>query len=165
MTLRFLRELSRGLYTFNRVQNCVTVYGSARFKENSAHYATAQRIGKLLAQHGFDVMTGGGPGIMEAANRGAKQAEKGLSIGCAIELPFGEKQNDYLDKWIKLRYFFSRKLMLTKHSIGFIAMPGGFGYTSTLFCHFVFWHVLRHVIGGKDRVLAALYRAFPSVSC
>jgi len=133
MMYRFIYELIRGTYAFHRVQNCITIYGSARFSEDNKYYQMAQTLSQRLAQEGFAIMTGGGPGIMEAANRGAKQESNGLSVGCTIDLPFEEKPNEYLDKTVKLRYFFSRKLMLTKHSVGFVAMPGGFGTLDELF--------------------------------
>lgn len=133
LMLRFLGEFIRGAYTFYRVNYCITVYGSARFTEDNPYYQTAQKLGEALAKAGFAVMTGGGPGIMEAANRGAKAVVDSLSVGCAIALPFEEKMNDYLDKTITLRYFFSRKLMLSKHSVGFIAFPGGLGTLDELF--------------------------------
>ena len=133
LILRFFRECVRGAYKFHRIHNCITVYGSARFKETHPYYKLAQELGRKLALSGFAVMTGGGPGIMEAANRGAKDIADSLSVGCAIALPFEEKRNDYLDKSITLRYFFSRKLMLSKHSVGFIALPGGYGTMDELF--------------------------------
>jgi len=131
--LRFFREFIKGIYTFHHVYNCITVYGSARFNENNFYYQMAQKLGKELALSGFAVMTGAGPGIMEAANRGAQEVSDSLSVGCGIELPAEEQFNKYLDKSIKLRYFFARKVMLTKHSVGFVAMPGGFGTMDELF--------------------------------
>jgi uncharacterized protein (TIGR00730 family) len=104
----------------------VTVFGSARFKEGHPHYELARATGNALAKAGYAVMTGGGPGIMEAANRGAKEGG-GLSLGCNIELPFEQKPNPYLDKFIEFEHFFIRKVMLVKYSSAFIIMPGGFG--------------------------------------
>jgi uncharacterized protein (TIGR00730 family) len=104
----------------------VTVFGSARFKEEHPYYRLARDVGNRLARAGFTVMTGGGPGIMEAANRGAKDVG-GISVGCNIELPEEQRPNDYLDHWVTFRHFYVRKLMLVKYSYAFIALPGGFG--------------------------------------
>jgi uncharacterized protein (TIGR00730 family) len=111
---------------------CVTVFGSARFGDGHPYYAMARRVGQALARRGFNVMTGGGPGLMEAANRGARDVG-GRSIGCNIQLPREQKPNDYLDHWIEFRYFFVRKVMLVKYSYAFIAMPGGFGTLDEIF--------------------------------
>jgi len=124
--LRILCEFIRGFRALHFVGPCVTVFGSARFPETHRYYELARRVGALLARDGFTVMTGGGPGIMEAANRGAKEAG-GRSIGCNIELPKEEKPNAFLDQWVTFRHFFVRKVMLVKYSYAFIAMPGGFG--------------------------------------
>ncbi len=94
---------------------CVTVFGSARFKEDYPYYAAAREIGHGLAELGLTVVTGGGPGIMEAANRGAREA-RGRSIGCNIELPVEQTPDAYLDRWITFRHFFVRKVMLVKYS-------------------------------------------------
>jgi uncharacterized protein (TIGR00730 family) len=110
----------------------VTVFGSARFTEEHMYYALAREIGQQLARAGFTVMTGGGPGIMEVANRGAKEAG-GYSVGCNIELPQEQKPNPYLDRWVTFRHFFVRKLMLVKYSYAFIALPGGFGTLDEIF--------------------------------
>nr|WP_321230078.1 TIGR00730 family Rossman fold protein [uncultured Psychroserpens sp.] len=111
---------------------CVTVFGSARFTKDSEHYKNAEKIGAALAKIGFTVMTGGGPGIMEAANKGAFEAG-GYSVGCNIILPFEQKPNPYLHKWINIPYFFLRKVILVKYSYGFVVMPGGFGTLDELF--------------------------------
>ncbi len=111
---------------------CVTVFGSARFTNDSAHYKNAEMIGAALAKTGFTVMTGGGPGIMEAANKGAFEAG-GYSVGCNIILPFEQKQNPYLHKWIDIPYFFLRKVILVKYSYAFVVMPGGIGTLDELF--------------------------------
>jgi uncharacterized protein (TIGR00730 family) len=111
---------------------CVTVFGSARFKEDHPYYGLAREVGGRLAQEGFSVMTGGGPGIMEAANRGAKDVG-GVSIGCNIVLPHEQKPNPYLDKFLEFKYFFVRKVMLVKYSYAFIIMPGGLGTLDELF--------------------------------
>ena len=124
--LRIFVEFIRGFRALHFVGPCVTVFGSARFPETHRYYEMARRVGAQLARDGFTVMTGGGPGIMEAANRGAKEAG-GRSIGCNIELPQEQKPNAYVDRWVTFRHFFVRKVMLVKYSYAFIAMPGGFG--------------------------------------
>jgi hypothetical protein len=129
---RIFLELLRGFRTLHFVGPCVTVFGSARFPEDHRYYALARTVGQHLAQAGFTVMTGGGPGIMEAANRGAKEAA-GPSIGCNIELPHEQHPNPWLDRWITFRYFFVRKVMLVKYSYAFIVLPGGFGTLDELF--------------------------------
>ena len=111
---------------------CVTVFGSARFTNESEHYKNAEKIGAALAKIGFTVMTGGGPGIMEAANKGAFEAG-GNSVGCNIILPFEQKPNPYLHKWINIPYFFLRKVILVKYSYAFVVMPGGIGTLDELF--------------------------------
>ena len=125
-------ELMRGFRTFHFLAPCVTVFGSARLGETSPHYAVSREIGARLARAGFTVMTGGGPGLMEAANRGAKDAG-GVSVGCNIELAKEQQPNAYVDRWITFRHFFVRKLMLVKYSYAFIAMPGGFGTLDEIF--------------------------------
>lgn len=130
--LRIFIETIRGFRQLHFVGPCVTVFGSARFTEDNSYYRMAREVGGRLAQAGFTVMTGGGPGIMEAANRGAKE-NGGYSVGCNIELPLEQKPNPYLDRWITFRYFFIRKLMLVKYSYAFIAMPGGFGTLDEIF--------------------------------
>ncbi|MBJ7881400.1 TIGR00730 family Rossman fold protein [Gelidibacter salicanalis] len=111
---------------------CVTVFGSARFVQDSSHYKNAEKIGAALAKTGFTVMTGGGPGIMEAANKGAFEAG-GHSVGCNIILPFEQKPNLYLHKCINIPYFFLRKVILIKYSYAFVVMPGGIGTLDELF--------------------------------
>jgi uncharacterized protein (TIGR00730 family) len=108
------------------------VFGSARFTEEHPYYQLARDMGAAIAKLGFTVMTGGGPGIMEAANRGAKDVN-GRSVGCNIELPFEQSHNPYLDKWVTMKYFFVRKVLLLKYSYGFIIMPGGFGTLDEMF--------------------------------
>lgn len=130
--LRIFGECIRGFRALHFVGPCVTVFGSARFTEDHPYYVLARNTGGLLAKAGFTVMTGGGPGIMEAANRGAKQVG-GRSIGCNIRLVHEQHPNPYLDRWIEFRYFFVRKLMLVKYSYAFIAMPGGFGTLDEVF--------------------------------
>ena len=119
----------RGLHF---VGPCVTVFGSARFDENHKYYRQAREMGAALAKMGFTVMTGGGPGIMEAANRGAKDVG-GRSVGCNIRLPFEQSHNPYLDRWVTMEHFFVRKTLLIKYSYGFIIMPGGFGTMDEMF--------------------------------
>lgn len=130
--LHIFVEIMRGFRSLHFVGPCVTVFGSARFREDQQHYQLARQVGTLLAQAGFTVMTGGGPGIMEAANRGAKEGG-GYSVGCNIELPIEQKPNPYLDRWVSFRHFFVRKLMLVKYSYAFIALPGGFGTLDEIF--------------------------------
>jgi uncharacterized protein (TIGR00730 family) len=125
-------EILRGFRELHFLAPCVTVFGSARFTQEHVYYGLAREIGRQLARAGFTVMTGGGPGIMEAANRGAKEAG-GYSVGCNIELPAEQKPNPYLDRWVTFRHFFVRKLMLVKYSYAFIALPGGFGTLDEIF--------------------------------
>ncbi len=127
----FLEMLS-GFRAFHFLPPCVTVFGSARMSEGHLAYAMSRDIGARLAQAGFAVMTGGGPGLMEAANRGAKEVG-GTSVGCNIALSHEQQPNNYLDRWITFRHFFVRKMMLVKYSYAFIAMPGGFGTLDEIF--------------------------------
>jgi uncharacterized protein (TIGR00730 family) len=129
---RIAAEFVRGFRALHFVGPCVTVFGSARFPETHRWYAMAREVGAALAGHGFTVLTGGGPGIMEAANRGAREAG-GRSIGCNIELPMEQRPNPYLDRFIDFRYFFVRKVMLVKYSHAFFVLPGGFGTMDELF--------------------------------
>lgn len=122
----------RGFQRLRRVGPCVTVFGSARFVEGDEYYDLARCVGHTLAKNGYAVMTGGGPGVMEAANRGAHEA-KGKSIGCNIVLPMEQHLNPYTDIDITFDYFFIRKVMLVKYSKAFIMMPGGFGTMDELF--------------------------------
>jgi uncharacterized protein (TIGR00730 family) len=126
MLLRAGRDFLRGFRTLHFVGPCVTVFGSARFDEHHPYYDLARRVGGGLVRLGFTVMTGGGPGVMEAANRGAREAGGG-SVGCNIELPFEQFPNRYLDKWVVCHYFFVRKVLLFKYSYAFVALPGGLG--------------------------------------
>jgi uncharacterized protein (TIGR00730 family) len=129
---RIFFELLHGFRSLHFVGPCVTVFGSARFPSDHPYYSLARDIGNRLAHAGFTVMTGGGPGVMEAANRGAKEAG-GISVGCNIELPEEQKPNAYLDRWVTFHHFFVRKLMLVKYSYAFIALPGGFGTMDEIF--------------------------------
>ena len=124
--LRIMREFVGGFRKLHFVGPCVTVFGSARFKEEHPYYKLAREVGSAIASLGFTTITGGGPGIMEAANRGAQEAG-GRSIGCNIILPKEQAPNRYLDRVVNFRYFFVRKVMLVKYSQAFIIMPGGFG--------------------------------------
>lgn len=130
--LRVLFEFIHGFRKLHFLGPCVTVFGSARFDENHPYYQLAQKMGSALSSMGFTVMTGGGPGIMEAANRGAKEAG-GLSIGCNIVLPMEQHPNPYLDEWVNFDFFFVRKVLLSKYSYAFIVMPGGFGTLDEFF--------------------------------
>jgi len=125
-------EFIKGFRTLHFVGPCITVFGSARFKEDHRYYIAAREFGKRIASLGFTTMTGGGPGIMEGANRGAFE-NNGMSVGCNIKLPFEQKPNKYMHKWITMEYFFIRKVMLLKYSYAFIVMPGGFGTMDELF--------------------------------
>jgi len=123
---RALRDFIRGFRALHFVGPCVTIFGSARFNEGHPHYTLAREVGRRVSALGFTVMTGGGPGIMEAANRGARD-NGGRSVGCNIELPFEQDPNPYLDKWITCHYFFVRKVLLFKYSYAFVVLPGGLG--------------------------------------
>lgn len=131
-TIRIFLEFIRGFRKLHFIGPCVTVFGSARFEEDHEYYKMAQAVGKRLAESGFAVLTGGGPGIMEAANRGAREGG-GLSLGCNIELPMEQHPNPYLDRFVDFKYFFVRKVMLVKYSDAFIVMPGGFGTLDEVF--------------------------------
>jgi uncharacterized protein (TIGR00730 family) len=130
--LRIAREFIRGFRTFHFMGPTVTVFGSARPKPGHPHYELARSLGEHLARAGFVTMTGGGPGIMEAGNRGAKEGG-GLSVGSNIVLPFEQEPNDYVDLWVDFDYFFVRKMMMLKYSMGFVILPGGFGTLDELF--------------------------------
>ncbi|WP_114751064.1 LOG family protein [Pleomorphovibrio marinus] len=131
-SLKVLAEFIRGFRTLHFVGPCVTVFGSARFEESDHYYQMGMDVGGRIAQMGFTVMTGGGPGIMEAANRGAKNVG-GKSVGCNIVLPFEQFPNKYLDRFVNFKYFFVRKVLLSKYSYAFVVLPGGFGTMDELF--------------------------------
>ena len=131
-SLRILSEFVEGFDALAAVGKAVTIFGSARVHEDSADYAKARELAGLLAREGFAVITGGGPGIMEAANRGCHEAG-GLSIGCNIELPHEQAVNPYVDLGVEFRYFFARKTMFVKYADGFAIFPGGFGTLDELF--------------------------------
>jgi len=122
----------RGFRTLHFVGPCITFFGSARFKEEHPSYEACRQTAKLIGQMGFTIMTGGGPGLMEAANRGAKEGGA-LSVGCNIVLPHEQHYNIYLDRWITLKYFFARKVMLAKYSVGYVIAPGGIGTMDEFF--------------------------------
>jgi len=130
--VRIFLEILRGYETLEFDRPVVTVFGSARFTAENRYYQWARDLGKRLAQEGFAVMTGGGPGVMEAANRGAQEGE-GLSIGCSIDLPHEDYLNPYLDILVEFDYFFVRKVMMAKYSCAFVVMPGGFGTLDEVF--------------------------------
>ena len=125
-SLNVLYEFIKGFRKLHFVGPCVTVFGSARFKEDHPYYIQARKLSGEIAKLGFTIMTGGGPGIMEAANRGAKDVG-GRSVGCNIVLPFEQHENPYLDRSVEIRYFFVRKTLLIKYSYAFVVLPGGFG--------------------------------------
>lgn len=130
--VKFSRELLYGHITFRNVGKAVTVFGSARIAEDHKYYKLGVEVGKALAENGYAVMTGGGPGLMEAANRGAKLAN-GRSYGCSIKIPNEQKSNTFIDKNMVFKYFFARKVLLTRFSSGFIALPGGYGTLDEVF--------------------------------
>jgi uncharacterized protein (TIGR00730 family) len=129
---RILGEVVSGFDNLATITRGVSVFGSARTKEDDPNYIAARETGKLLAEAGFEVITGGGPGIMEAANRGAFDVKK-MSIGCNIELPFEQVPNPYQTKSLTFKYFFVRKTMFIKYSNAYIIFPGGFGTMDELF--------------------------------
>jgi uncharacterized protein (TIGR00730 family) len=132
LLLRAIVDFLRGFRVLHFVGPCVTVFGSARFGDGHPYYALAREMGGRLARLGFTVMTGGGPGLMEGANRGAREAG-GRSVGCNIELPQEQQPNAYLDRSVTCRHFFVRKVLLFKYSYAFVALPGGVGTIDELF--------------------------------
>ena len=149
--LRILGEFVDGFDALARVGPAVSVFGSARLLEDSPYYGLARDVGRLLAERGYAVITGGGPGIMEAANRGASDAG-GMSVGCTIELPHEQAVNDHVNLAIAFRYFFVRKTMFVKYSEAYIVFPGGYGTMDELF------ESLTLIQTGKAR-------SFPVVLC
>lgn len=131
--LRIQAEFVEGFGQLAELPPAVTVFGSARTKPDSPDYAMGRSLGRSLAEAGYAVITGGGPGVMESANRGARDVDGAVSVGLGIELPFEQSMNDYVDLGIEFRYFFVRKTMFVKYSCGFIALPGGFGTLDELF--------------------------------
>jgi uncharacterized protein (TIGR00730 family) len=164
-----VNDFLNGFRALHFVGPCVTVFGSARFNEDHPYYVLGRQVGAAIAKMGFTVLTGGGPGIMEAANRGAKDVG-GRSVGCNIVLPMEQKPNPYLDHSVDMRYFFVRKTLLIKYSYGFVILPGGFGTMDEMFEALTliqtgkirnfpivlmgteYWTELRHFI---DKMLAA----------
>jgi uncharacterized protein (TIGR00730 family) len=130
--MRISSEFVEGFDALAGIPTSICVFGSARIGEDDPMYRQARELGRLLAEAGFAVITGGGPGIMEAANRGCQEGD-GLSIGCNIELPFEQRMNEYVDLGVEFRYFFVRKMMFVKYSEGFVVFPGGFGTLDELF--------------------------------
>src|SRR6516162_1598453 len=164
--IRIFLEFLRGFEFFGDIDRpCVTVFGSARFAPGHRYYEMARELGSALVKAGYAVMTGGGPGIMEAANRGAREAG-GLSLGCNIILSMEQSANPYLDRFIEMDHFFVRKVMLVKYSSAFVVMPGGFGTLDEAFevltliqCHKLkgfpivamgseFWEHMRQFVRG-----------------
>ncbi|MFB6265396.1 MAG: TIGR00730 family Rossman fold protein [Bradymonadaceae bacterium] len=125
-------EFLRGFRKLHFIGPAATVFGSARFEEGHRYYQLGRRVGRTLGRLGFTVMTGGGPGVMEAANRGAQDVDAD-SFGCNIQLPHEQEPNPYVDDWLEFRYFFVRKVMLVKYSYAFVILPGGFGTMDELF--------------------------------
>ncbi len=130
--LRILAEFVEGFDALANIGPAITVFGSARADQDSPIYGTAREIGRRLAEEGYAIITGGGPGVMEAANRGCQEGG-GLSVGCNIELPSEQSPNPYIDLGVEFRYFFARKTMFVKYANGFVIMPGGFGTMDELF--------------------------------
>ena len=131
---RIMAEFVEGFEAMAQVENGISVFGSARTPEDDRYYQMARDLGGKLTKEGYTVITGGGPGIMEAANRGAQEAG-GVSVGLNIDLPFEQKPNPYIGKMLSFRYFFCRKVMFAKYSRALVAFPGGFGTLDELFEH------------------------------
>lgn len=130
--INVLFQFLKGFRALHFVGPCITVFGSARFKEGHPYYEKAREVGRAVAELGFTTMTGGGPGIMEAANRGAFETG-GRSVGCNIVLPFEQRPNPYMHKWVNIKYFFVRKVLLLKYSYAFVILPGGWGTMDEMF--------------------------------
>lgn len=130
--LRIMGDFVEGFDNLADIENGVAIFGSARVRSGDHYYDAARGTARLLSDAGCTIITGGGPGIMEAANRGAQEG-RGLSVGCNIELPFEQKANDFLDRTMLFRYFFVRKTMFVKYSTAFVFFPGGFGTLDELF--------------------------------
>lgn len=129
---RIISEFTEGFDKLGRIGWAVSIFGSARLGPDNTYYQSAVHVAELLAQNGFSIITGGGPGIMEAGNKGA-MAAKGLSVGLNIELPTEQKPNPHQTHSLHYRYFFARKVMFVKHSMGYVCMPGGFGTLDEFF--------------------------------
>lgn len=132
LLMRVIWDFVQGMYAFHLVEPCITVFGSARLTAQSAEYATAHKVGMALGENGYTVMTGGGPGLMEAASRGAREAG-GQCIACRIRLSFEQGRNNYIDRSVSFRYFFVRKVMLVRNSYALVVLPGGLGTLDELF--------------------------------
>lgn len=130
---RIIADFVKGFDDLGELGPSVTIFGSARVKEDAFYYNEAQKLALMLANRGFNIITGGGPGIMEAANRGAKECSDVESIGLNVDLPFEQIANKYTTKELSFDYFFSRKVMLVKYSIAYVIFPGGFGTLDELF--------------------------------
>ena len=130
--MRIQSEFVEGFGALADLPPSISIFGSARARPGDPSYETAREIAQRLAAAGFGVITGGGPGVMEAGNRGAREGD-GLSVGLGIELPFEQGMNEYVDLGVNFRYFFARKTMFLKYSLGFVVMPGGFGTLDELF--------------------------------
>ncbi len=126
LLVRAVTDFIRGFRRLQFVGPCIAIFGSARFGESHPYYPLAREVGRRVSAMGFTIMTGGGPGLMEAANRGAHD-HGGLSVGCNIQLPFEQAPNKYLDRWVTCHYFFVRKVLLFKYSYAFVVLPGGLG--------------------------------------
>lgn len=131
-TLKTMREFIRGFRKLHFLGPCITIFGSARFKADHPYYDLTRKAAAEFAKLGFTIMTGGGPGLMEAANRGAKDVN-GRSVGCNIQMPKEQQPNAYLDKWVYIHHFFIRKVLLVKYSFAFVVMPGGYGTLDEFF--------------------------------
>lgn len=151
---RVFFQFLKGFRALHFTGPCFTVFGSARFKDDHHYYKIAYEFGKAIAKMGSAVMTGGGPGLMEAANKGAFE-NGGYSVGCNIFLPHEQKENPYMHRWVMIKYFFVRKVLMLKYSFGFVVMPGGFGTMDELFetCTLIQTHTIRNfpvVVYGKS---------------
>ncbi len=129
---RIMAEFVESIEVLSNVHNAVTIFGSARLKPEDKYYQMAEKLGQLLVQNGFSVITGGGSGIMEAANKGAAEAG-GQSVGMNIKLPFEQKPNPYANLQLDYKYFFIRKVMFVKYAVAYVIMPGGYGTMDELF--------------------------------
>jgi hypothetical protein len=129
---RIMAEIVEGIETLSNVHNAVTIFGSARVKPDDISYQKTEKLASLLVENGFNVITGGGPGVMEAANKGAAEAG-GKSVGLNIKLPYEQKPNPYANIHLDYKYFFVRKVMFVKYAVAYVIMPGGFGTMDELF--------------------------------
>jgi uncharacterized protein (TIGR00730 family) len=129
---RIMAEIVEGIETLSNVRNAVTIFGSARVKPDDIYYQNTEKLARLLVQEKFSVITGGGPGVMEAANKGAAEAG-GKSVGLNIKLPYEQKPNPYANIHLDYKYFFVRKVMFVKYAVAYVIMPGGFGTMDELF--------------------------------